>query len=114
MFITAVPKSQPAALPETSRPVRTGVSPTSVTLAWTVPTGTFPPGHSPPSEFSYMVGWRLADTQDLFLNPTYSTTSSAVITGLTFTKQYEFKVFCRNLNSFGFEAFGSPTLITTC
>jgi hypothetical protein len=100
-------KLQPAALPETSRPVRTGVSPTSVTLAWTAPAG-----HSPPSEFSYMVGWRLAGTKDLFLNPTYSTTSSAVITGLTFTKQYEFKVFCRNLNSFGFEAFGSPTLIT--
>jgi len=94
-------KVQPAAL--TSPPTLVGVSPTSVTLSW-------PPPPSNQLEYAYKVGWRLAGTSDGFLNPSYSTTTSVTVTGLTYTNLYEFKVFARNLNADGFEGFGSPTL----
>jgi len=101
--ITAVtPRAQPAAL--TSPPSLIGVSPTSVTLSW-------PPPSSNQLEYAYKVGWRLAGTNDGFLNPSYSTTTSVTVTGLTYTSSYEFKVFARNLNADGFEGFGSPTLL---
>ena len=97
--VTATPKAQPAAL--SSPPSLSGVSPNSVTLSWTGPT-------SYASEHSYKVAWRLAGTNAGFSNPSYSSTTSAVVTGLTFTQSYDFKVFTRNLNADGFEGFGSP------
>jgi hypothetical protein len=101
--ITSVtPRAQPAAL--TSPPSLIGVSPTSVTLSW-------PPPSSNQLEYAYQVGWRMAGTSDGFLNPSYSTRTSVTVTGLTYTRSYEFKVFARNLNADGFEGFGSPTLV---
>ena len=100
--ITATPREQPAAL--TTPPTLSGVSPSSVSLSWDGPS-------SFAGEYSYKVSWRLAGTTDVFAHPIYSTSNeNVIVTGLSYTQAYEFKVYSRNLNEDGFEGLGSPTL----